>query len=156
MKAIRAQPGELASPEGIVGNYALSGETAGTNSIFMAYYRIPPGARSVAHYHANCETAAYMIHGNALVYSGDDLSNMLSLAAGDMLYIPANEVHAIVNPSPRDWLEYVSARNAQDEMVVKVGKDEAGNYPTEACLRYARPLIGDPLPDYVRLERARV
>ena len=29
--------------------------------------------------------------------------------------------------------------------------NEAGNYPTEAYLRYARPLIGDPLPGYVRL-----
>ena len=27
----------------------------------------------------------------------------------------------------------------------------AGNYPTAAFLRYARPLIGDPLPEYVRL-----
>ena len=30
-----------------------------------------------------------------------------------------------------------------------------GNYPTEAFLRYARPLIGEPLPDYVRLAKVR-
>lgn len=31
-----------------------------------------------------------------------------------------------------------------------------GNYPTEAFLAYARPLIGPPLPRYVRLERRLV
>jgi len=34
--------------------------------------------------------------------------------------------------------------------------NEAGNYPTEAFTRYARPLIGDPLPDYVRLAKVPV
>ncbi len=32
----------------------------------------------------------------------------------------------------------------------------AGNYPTDAFLEYARPLIGDPLPEYVRLAKFRV
>jgi 6-phosphofructokinase 1 len=34
--------------------------------------------------------------------------------------------------------------------------NEAGNYPTEPFFEYARPLIGDPLPGYVRLSRRRV
>lgn len=32
----------------------------------------------------------------------------------------------------------------------------AGNYPTAAFLEYALPLIGDPLPSYVRLAKIRV
>ena len=31
--------------------------------------------------------------------------------------------------------------------------NEEGNFPTEAFLSYARPLIGDPLPPYVRLSK---
>ena len=34
--------------------------------------------------------------------------------------------------------------------------NEAGNYPTEAFLKYAQPLIGDPLPEYVRLAKIPV
>lgn len=34
--------------------------------------------------------------------------------------------------------------------------NEAGNYPTDAYMTYARPLIGDPLPDYVRLAKIAV
>jgi 6-phosphofructokinase 1 len=31
-----------------------------------------------------------------------------------------------------------------------------GNFVTEAFIEYAKPLIGDPLPEYVRLERIPV
>ena len=34
--------------------------------------------------------------------------------------------------------------------------NEAGNYPTEAFLEYARPLIGDQLPEFVRLAKIPV
>jgi ATP-dependent phosphofructokinase / diphosphate-dependent phosphofructokinase len=34
--------------------------------------------------------------------------------------------------------------------------NDVGNYPTDAMLEYARPLIGDPLPEYVRLSSRTV
>ena len=34
--------------------------------------------------------------------------------------------------------------------------NEAGNMPTQKFIDYARPLIGDPLPEYVKLEKIRV
>ncbi|MCK5327988.1 MAG: 6-phosphofructokinase, partial [Candidatus Latescibacteria bacterium] len=34
--------------------------------------------------------------------------------------------------------------------------NEAGNFPTERFAEYARPLIGGPLPEYVKLKRVWV
>jgi len=86
----------------------------------MAYYRVPPRGRSIPHYHVNCETAVYLVKGHARAYSGDDLSTVEEVAPGDFVYIPADEVHMVENPSESEWVEYVAARNAPEEIVVEV------------------------------------
>ena len=50
-------------------------------------------------------------------------------------------------------LEFVANREKKvpDEFI-----NEEGNFVTEKFLEYVRPLIGDPLPEYVRLERIPV
>ncbi|RKY04497.1 6-phosphofructokinase, partial [Candidatus Poribacteria bacterium] len=50
-------------------------------------------------------------------------------------------------------LEFVANREKKvpDEFI-----NEEGNFVTEEFLEYVRPLIGDPLPEYVRLERIPV
>jgi uncharacterized RmlC-like cupin family protein len=121
VKIIRGQSVSSATPQGVVGGGAtVSRETCGAGGIYMAYYRVPPRGRSIPHYHVNCETAVYLVKGHARAYSGNDLSIVMEAEPGDLVYIPANEVHMVENPSESEWVEYVAARNAPEEVVVEV------------------------------------
>ena len=60
MKIVK--PGaEHDTPRGILGGAELSQATTGATNIYMAKFRVPPGARSRPHYHANCESGLYML-----------------------------------------------------------------------------------------------
>ncbi|MBI4496603.1 MAG: cupin domain-containing protein [Chloroflexi bacterium] len=120
MHVIRRQDTDTPTPQGLLGQYAISAETVGSQGLFMALYRIPPGGRSVAHYHTNCETAVYLLRGTVRAYTGDDLSQVYDVEPGQFVYLPANEVHMVENLSATEWCEYVLARNAPTEIVVEV------------------------------------
>ena len=51
-------------PRGILGGSEISQATAGATNIYMARFRVPAGARSRPHYHADCESALYMLSGS--------------------------------------------------------------------------------------------
>ena len=64
-----------------------------------------------------------------------------------------------LSDEPYAWetgLAPVSAIANREKKLPADYMNEAGNYPTEAFMRYARPLIGDPLPGYVRLAKVPV
>jgi uncharacterized RmlC-like cupin family protein len=48
-------------PRGVVGGSEISQATTGAHNIYMAVFRVPPGAQSRPHYHENCESTAYML-----------------------------------------------------------------------------------------------
>ena len=43
---------------------AISADLAGSEGIFMGSARVPPGLRSSAHVHTNCESALYVVSGH--------------------------------------------------------------------------------------------
>ncbi len=125
MKVIHGRSADSAASHGAVGGPAICQETTGSTGIFMACYRVPPGGRSVPHYHVNCETAVYVLSGHAHAYAGDDLSEMIEVGPGDLVYLPPEEIHQVANASDVDWLDYVVARNAPEEVVVEVTPGQA-------------------------------
>ncbi len=131
MKVIHSQTSSAATPQRVVGSPGVSGETAGACGIYMAYYRVPPGGRSVPHYHTNCETAVYLVKGHARAYCGDDLSEVEDVWPGDFVYIPPDEVHMVENASDSEWVEYVAARNAPEEVVVEVTPKQTTGKPAQ-------------------------
>ena len=119
MKVIKPG-GDRDVPRGVVGGAEISQATADAHNIYMGRFRVPPGARSLPHYHEGCESAVYMLSGRLTVRWGDHLDQELALEPGDMVYVPPRETHLLVNPSDTDPADYVVARDSPHEDAVIV------------------------------------
>ena len=78
----------------------IARESTGSQGICMHLLTIPPGGRAKAHKHSTHETAIYMLEGVTVMYWGQALEHRMEVAAGDMLYIPADMPHLPFNPGP--------------------------------------------------------
>lgn len=58
---------------------------------------MPPGTRSMPHFHADHETAVYIVSGETEVWHGEGLVERSTVRAGDFLYIPPGAPHLAVN-----------------------------------------------------------
>jgi uncharacterized RmlC-like cupin family protein len=126
MKVVK--PGEDHDvPRGVVGGAEISQTTAGAHNIYMGRFRVPPGARSLPHYHEGCESAVYMLSGELLVKWGDHLEKEIQLEPGDMVYVPPRETHVLENSSDTAAAEYVVARDSplEDAVVVPWAAEDA-------------------------------
>ena len=104
----------------------ISAESAGASRICMHMVTIPPGARANAHLHEHHETAIYVISGTAEMWYGDDLTEYLTVNAGEYLYIPAGVPHLPANPSQTEPAIAVLARtdpNEQESVVLRPDLD---------------------------------
>jgi uncharacterized RmlC-like cupin family protein len=112
--------GEREVPRGVLGGAEISQATAGASNIYMGVFRVPPGARSRPHYHANCESAVYILSGTLEVRWGDHLEQVVRLEPRDLVYVPPRETHVLENLSDTEPAEYVVARDAPQEDSVEV------------------------------------
>ena len=55
MKVVKPGP-DQETARGVVGGSEISQASAGAQNLYMAVFRVPPGARSRPHFHANCES----------------------------------------------------------------------------------------------------
>ncbi len=120
MKVVKPSNVDRDLPRGVVGGAEISQATTGAHNIYMGLFRVPPGARSRPHYHANCESAVYMLRGRLEVKWGDDLEESVEIGPGDMVYVPPQETHILHNLSNEEPAEYVVARNSATEDSVEV------------------------------------
>ena len=107
-------------PRGVVGGSEISQATTGAQNIYMAVFRVPPGAQSRPHYHENCESTLYMLSGGVRILWGDHLEEQLEVDPGDMLYVPPRVTHVVENVSDSEPAEYVVARDSPHEDAVVV------------------------------------
>ena len=107
-------------PRGVVGGAEVSQATTGATNIYMGVFRVPPGAPSLPHYPAGCESAVLMLSGRLNVRWGEGLEHALALEPGDLVYVPPRETHLLENPSEDEPAEYVVARDAPQEDSVEV------------------------------------
>jgi uncharacterized RmlC-like cupin family protein len=119
MKVVKPGP-DREVPRGVVGGAEISQATAGAHNIYMGVFRVPPGARSRPHYHANCESAVYMLTGELAVKWGEHLEQSIQIGPGDMVYVPPRETHILENLSDTEAAEYVVARDSPTEDSVEV------------------------------------
>jgi uncharacterized RmlC-like cupin family protein len=120
MKVIRPGVAPHEEPRGVVGGHEVSRATTGSENLFMGIFRLPAGARSRPHFHADCESACYMLSGQMVIRWGERLEHVVELQAGDMLWVPPRETHVLENPSATDDAEYVVARDSPTEDAVEV------------------------------------
>ena len=119
MKVVKPGP-DREVPRGVVGGAEISRATAGAQHIYMGVFRVPPGARSRPHFHAECESAVYMLSGQLRVRWGERLEEAVVLDPRDLVYVPPRETHVLENLSETEPAEYVVARDAPDEDSVEV------------------------------------
>ena len=93
----------------------LTGETAGSRGICMTLAVLPPGARAKTHLHRGIETAVYVIDGEASMYWGSRLEDVLLARAGEYVYIPADMPHLVMNRSGADCRAIVAHSSATDQ-----------------------------------------
>jgi uncharacterized RmlC-like cupin family protein len=119
MKVVKAGEGREV-PRGVVGGAEVSQATTGALNIYMGVFQVPAGAVSRAHYHANCESAVYILAGALKVRWGDRLEHVVDLERGDLVYVPPRETHVLENLSADEPAEYVVARDSPHEDSVEV------------------------------------
>ncbi len=104
----------------------IAHETTGSEAICMHILTIPPGARAKAHKHETHETAIYVIEGEAIMYWGEELENLMETKAGDMIYIPADVPHLPINTSDAPVTAVIARTDPHEqESVVLLPKLEA-------------------------------
>jgi uncharacterized RmlC-like cupin family protein len=121
----------------------ISAESAGATGICMHMVTIPPGARANAHLHQNHETAIYVLSGEAEMWFGDDLSEYLTMKAGDYVYIPAGMPHLPGNPNDEIPCVGILARtdpNEQESVVLRADLDSVIGNQDDACHRRSESL----------------
>jgi uncharacterized RmlC-like cupin family protein len=119
MRVVRPAP-DHEVPRGVIAGAEVSHETAGADNLFMGIFRVPPGAQSRPHYHANCESGLYMLSGRIAIHWGEHLEQTLEVEPGDLLYVPPRETHVVVNLSDDEPADYVVARDSPTEDSVEV------------------------------------
>ena len=114
----------------------ISAATAGASGVCLQLASLPPGARSRAHLHADHESAAYVVHGRMVLWSGARLEHRMIAAPGDFLYIPSGLPHLVANASDTEPALAVLARTDPD------AQESAHELPELDSL----PHLSDPFP----------
>jgi uncharacterized RmlC-like cupin family protein len=113
---ILVRPGETA--EGTTGfSYAagISAASTGSRGLSLQLASLPPGARARAHKHDRHESAAYVLEGELVVWSGQQLEEKLVVGPGDFVYIPSGLPHLVANRSDSAPALAVLARTDPNE-----------------------------------------
>ena len=117
IRIIKPHQREAEAASGAMSRLAgVSASLVGAQGIYMAIATIPPGCRSGAHWHTNCESAIYILRGHGRFLVGEDLGTALEFGPGDFLYVPPEALHQPVNDGT-DAVEMVVARNTPVELV---------------------------------------
>ena len=74
---------------------------------------------SSPHYHANCESAIYVVSGKGRFLTGKHLENTLEIEKGDFIHVSLDSAHQPVNDSLSEPMELIVARNAPVEIIVE-------------------------------------
>jgi uncharacterized RmlC-like cupin family protein len=93
----------------------ISRETAGATALCLQLASLPPGASARVHLHEDHESAAYVIEGRMILWSGPELEHRAEAGPGDFLFIPPGVPHMVCNASATEPAVAVLARTDPDE-----------------------------------------
>ncbi len=98
----------------------ISAESAESEKLCMHIVTIPPGASARPHYHEAHESAIFVLEGTSEMRHGPHLEQVMTIKAGDFVYIPAGVPHQPYNPTDKP-VRAVLARtdpNEQESVVL--------------------------------------
>ncbi|HEX5494944.1 MAG TPA: cupin domain-containing protein [Mycobacteriales bacterium] len=100
---------------------AISGDTVGSQALWMGRTHVSPTARSGNHHHGESETAIYVVSGNPVfVFHDGEREVSLRTGPGDYVFVPPFVPHREENPSPDTEAVVVIARSTQEAIVVNL------------------------------------
>jgi uncharacterized RmlC-like cupin family protein len=103
---------------------AVSAGTVGSVGLYTSVVTTAPGERTRIHHHGPCETSIYIVSGAArFTFGPTGLEASFTAAVGDIVYIPAGEIHVEENASATEPLVVLLSRNCPDSLVVYVDED---------------------------------
>lgn len=92
----------------------VSGPSSGAHALRLHLVMIPPGTRGTPHFHADGETAIYLVSGEADVWHGPDLGKRSAVRAGDFIHVPRGTPHLAVNRGEVTSIAVVGRANHRD------------------------------------------
>ncbi len=112
----------------------VSGPSPGQPALRLHLAMIPPGTRGTPHFHADRETAIYVVSGEADVWHGPGLVQRSAVRAGDFVYIPPGTPHLAVNRGDVTSIAVVARTDPADQpgaVVIELPRHLAGlsSYP---------------------------
>ena len=104
-------------PDGVWRSAAVSRETTGNETLFVAVSGAPSGAPPTPpHHHGDCETALYMLRGRMRFRFGEGLREHVEAGPGDVLYLEPNTVHVEQSLTPDEPVEVLIIRTKPPEV----------------------------------------
>ncbi len=97
------------------GEPGVSGPAPGARALRLHLVMIPPGTRGEPHFHAGCETAVYVVSGEADVWHGPGLARRSAVRAGDFIYVPPGTPHLAVNRGDVTSIAVVARTDPADQ-----------------------------------------
>jgi uncharacterized RmlC-like cupin family protein len=117
------RPGHPGSRPGV------SGLSAGAMALGVRLVMVPPGNRTMPHFHADHETALYIVSGETEVWHGAGLVKRSTVRAGDFIYIPPGAPHLAVNRGDVISIAVAARTDSADEsstVVIELPRHLAG------------------------------
>jgi uncharacterized RmlC-like cupin family protein len=99
---------------------AVSGETAGSRTLWVGRVTLVPSARSAPHHHGNCESVICVTAGRIRLRYGDRLQDSVEAGPGDYIFVPPHVIHQEINLSPSEPIDSIVVRDSQVNVVVNV------------------------------------
>jgi uncharacterized RmlC-like cupin family protein len=110
---------ETAQTEGMHRMAALTGNSVGSESIWMGETHVSPATKSGNHHHGESETAIFVRSGNPVfVFHDGEQEVRVVTAPGDYVFVPPYVPHREENPDPQNPAVIVIARSTQEAIVV--------------------------------------
>ncbi len=100
-RVVRGGGGSYQGKQGLDYFAGISAQSAGSEGLCLHELVLPPGAEARAHLHEGHESAIYVLEGTASMRHGPGLTEVVTVSAGDFLYIPAGVPHQPFNPTDR-------------------------------------------------------
>lgn len=103
--------------------------TPGKPALRLHLVMIPPGTRGLPHFHADGETAIYVVSGETDVWHGPGLGKRSAVRAGDFIYVPPGTPHLAVN-------------RGEVTSIAVVGRTDPADRPGVIVIELPRHLVG--------------
>ncbi|MDV3124167.1 cupin domain-containing protein [Mycobacterium sp. 21AC1] len=100
---------------------AISGQSVGSERVWMGETHVSPSTLSANHHHGESETAIFVRSGNPVFVFHDGIGEVrINTAPGDYVFVPPYVPHREENPDPDTEAVVVIARSTQEAIVVNI------------------------------------